>query len=372
MRALSPFRLDLLVGALLLVEAQLELALLVPSPSPHRALAAATLVAVATGLALRRRAPLAGVLLVFGAGTILQSLYHPYTDHLFLPFFTVFVASFSLGMYAERRSFLAGLVLGTALAAAMTIVDREADVSSYVFSVAVTMVGPALIGRQLRDRARLNRTLRERAASLERHRAGAAERAVTDERTRIAGELDDVVAHALSAMTVQAAGARRLVTTDPARAREAFAAVEETGRDALDELRRLLGVLRRADEEIALAPQPSLRHAASLVRRAGLPVDLRTDGDVSALPAGLDLTAYRVLQEALAAAERSHAGRAAVRVRRAGDAVELEVLDDGPEGEARTLIGVGERVALYGGRLTSGPRESGGHAVRARLPLGAA
>ncbi len=364
MRALSPFRLDLLVAALALIEFQLELAFLVPH-GPHDGIAAIALTGLAVGLAFRRRAPLACLVLVFGWGVVLQSLYHPYTDHLALPFFTVFVAGYSLGAYAEHRALLAGLAIGIPLAIAFSIVDQDADASSYVFSVLIMTVGPVMVGRLIRNRSRLNRALRDRAAAIERRRAGEAERAVADERTRIAGELHDVVAHALSAMTVQAPGARRLVTSDPARAREAFAAVEATGRDALDELRRLLGVLRREDEELALAPQPSLRHIASLAQRAGLPVELATDGIPAQLPAGIDLTAYRVVQEALAAAARGRAGHASVRVSYGDDAVELEVLDDG-SGQ-RELIGIRERVALHGGRLTS---EHG--RVRARLPLVAA
>jgi signal transduction histidine kinase len=364
MRALSPFRIDLLVAALALIEFELELLFLVPD-GPHDGVAALALAGLAVGLAFRRRSPLACLTIVFGCGVVLQSLYHPYTDHLALPFFTVFVAAYSLGAYAEHRELLAGLAIGIPLSIGFSIVDQGTDASSYVFSVVVMTIGPVLIGRLIRNRSRLNRALRDRAAALERRRAGEAERAVTDERTRIAGELHDVVAHALSAMTVQASGARRLVASDPARAREAFAAVEATGRDALDELRRLLGVLRREDEELALSPQPSLRHVSSLVRRAGLPVELATDGIPAALPAGIDLTAYRVVQEALAAAARGRAEHVSVHVRYDDDAVELEVLDDGT-GE-RTLIGIRERVALHGGRLTS---EHG--RVRARLPLVAA
>jgi signal transduction histidine kinase len=364
MRALSPFRVDVLVAVVALIEFQLELAFLVPD-GPHDGVAALALTGLAAGLAFRRRAPLVCLVLVFGWGVLLQSLYHPYTDHLAVPFFTVFVAAYSLGAYAEHRELIAGLAIGIPLSMGFSLADQETDASSYVFSVVVMTIGPVIVGRLIRDRSRLNRALRDRAAALERRRTGEAERAVTDERTRIAGELHDVVAHALSAMTVQASGARRLVASDPARAREAFEAVEASGRDALDELRRLLGVLRRSDEELALAPQPSLRHVASLVQRAGLPVELATDGIPAALPAGIDLTAYRVVQEALAAAARGRAEHASVHVRYGDDAVELEVLDDGL-GE-RSLIGIRERVVLHGGRLTS---EHG--RVRARLPLAAA
>jgi signal transduction histidine kinase len=172
-------------------------------------------------------------------------------------------------------------------------------------------------------------------------------------------------------MTVQASAARRLVPNDPERARRAFAAVESSGREALTEIRRLLGVLRREDEELALAPQPSLRHVASLARRVraeGLAVELSVEGDVEALPAGVDLTAYRVVQEALGAAlEESGAGSARVRVRRRGDDVLVEVADDGGAGGGSHLPALRDRVVLHGGQLLADPGR-----VRARLPIGRA
>jgi signal transduction histidine kinase len=220
---------------------------------------------------------------------------------------------------------------------------------------------------------RLNRALREKAERLELERADRAAEAALEERTRIAGELHDVVAHALSAMVVQASGARRLAERDPARAADAFQAVETSGREALTEIRRLLGVLRRDDEELALAPQPSLRHVGSLVKRletAGLPVELGIEGDARELPIGIDLTAYRVVQEALGGAlEHGRAGRARVLLRYGPDHVELVVSDDGTVPE-RPLLGIRERVTLSGGRLRAGARRDGGHVVRARLPLG--
>jgi len=154
-----------------------------------------------------------------------------------------------------------------------------------------------------------------------------------------------------------------------------FAAVEASGRESLAELRRLLGVLRREDEDLALAPTPSLAHVDALVARvraAGLPVDVRLDGAPVALPAGVDLTAYRVVQEALREAlEEGRAGRAAVRVRYEDGAVVVEVRDDG-HGEAapgRRLLGMRERVQLVGGELDVGVPREGGHRLRARLPF---
>ena len=176
-------------------------------------------------------------------------------------------------------------------------------------------------------------------------------------------------------MVVQASGARRLAERDPARASDAFLAVETSGRETLTEIRRLLGVLRHDDEELALAPQPSLRHVGSLLRKveaAGLPVELAVEGDERELPIGVDLTAYRVVQEALGGAlEHGHAGRAQVRLSYAAGHVDLEVADDGAT-PARPLLGIRERVVLSGGQLRAGARRDGGHVVRARLPTGGA
>src|SRR5690349_14966278 len=195
MRALSPFRIDLLVALAALIEFQLELVFLVPS-GPHHVIAAIGLTGLAAGLAFRRRSPVLCVLLVFGWGVVLQSLYHPYTDHLALPFFSVFVAAYSLGAYAEHRQLQIGLAIAIPLAVGFSVADHDTSASSYVFSVGVMTLGPAIIGRLMRNRSRLNRTLRDRAAAIERRRAAATEQASADERTRIAGELHDVVAHA--------------------------------------------------------------------------------------------------------------------------------------------------------------------------------
>ncbi|HEX6023105.1 MAG TPA: histidine kinase [Solirubrobacter sp.] len=368
-------RLPALIAAAVAIEFFVELAVLVPDGTAHRGIAAVLLVAIAGGLALGPSQPLAGVTLVFGGMAAICSLSPEYYTDLSLPFAAPFFVSFWLGRRADRAEMIAGIVIGATLGL-LTIVPQDHPDSTFAqaaANVAVLLGAPVLVGRLLRGRAALNRALREKAALLDRRRADAAGRAVIDERTRIAGELHDVVAHALSAMTVQATGARRLTLTRPALARDAFAAIESAGREALDELRRLLGVLRREDAELTLAPQPSLRHARSLARRvtaAGLPVSLRVEGEERELPVGLDVTAYRVIQDALGAAlEHGGAGRAEVRLRFAPDTLEILVRDDGPVNEARPLTGIRERVVLHGGRLSATPRRSGGHAVRATLPL---
>jgi signal transduction histidine kinase len=368
-------RLPALIAAAVLIEFLFELVVLVPGGAQHRGLAAVLLAVIAAGLAVAPRAPLAGVVLVSGGVAAICSLSPEYYTELSLPFAAPFFAAYWLGARAGTRELTAGIVIGAALGM-LAIVPQDhpdATVTGAAANMVVVLGAPVLVGRLLRGRAALNRSLREKAALLERHRADAAGRAVADERTRIAGELHDVVAHALSAMTVQATGARRLTLTRPALARDAFGAIESAGREALDELRRLLGVLRREDAELTLAPQPSLRHARSLARRttaAGLPVSLRVEGEERELPVGLDVTAYRVIQDALRAAlEQGGAGRADVSLKFAPDTLEILVRDDGPATEARPLMGIRERVILHGGRLSAVPRRSGGHAVRATLPL---
>jgi signal transduction histidine kinase len=182
-------------------------------------------------------------------------------------------------------------------------------------------------------------------------------------------------------MVVQAQGADRILEGAQPEVRAALTAIETTGREAIDEMRRLLGILRRGDDELTLAPQPSLTELDALVagvREAGLPVTLEVVGEPIALPPGVDLSAYRIVQEALTNALK-HAGPAHARVivRYGADAVELEVSDDGPggvdaPGTGHGLVGMRERVALYGGDLEAGSRREGGWALRARLPLGVA
>ena len=248
--------------------------------------------------------------------------------------------------------------------------------------------GAWAVGRSVRIRRAYTASLEERAAQLEAARVADARAAVSEERGRIARELHDVVAHHVSVMTVQAAAAQRMLTRDPALAKEAMAAVESTGRTALGEMRSIVGVLREAANSDGthspdgLAPQPRLANLDELadsVSEAGLQVTVVRTGDLSDLPTGIDLAAYRIVQEALTNALK-HAGPATaeVTVRRTVDAVHVSVvdcgrgaaaavLDGGPPGHG--LIGMRERVALYGGTLEAGARPGGGYAVAATIPL---
>lgn len=374
MRAIDPFRADLLLAALFLVEALVELVVLVPDPAPHTGWAVALVLALTGCLAARRRWPIPSAVIAMPLLIGFNALGQAYGDHMVSPFFVLLFLLYSMGRNIEGRRLYYVLAWAAVCAVVAQSVDTyNDDAASFVFTVGAIVFGPALLGRVLRNRAALNRTLHDKARRLQRERAQRTAAAAGEERTRIAGELHDVVAHALSAMVVQAAGARRLADRDPARAADAFLAVETSGREALDEIRRLLGVLRRDDEDVALAPQPSLRHIRSLLRRieaAGLPVELAVEGEERDLPLGLDLTAYRVLQEALGSAlEDGHAAHARVRLNYEDAYIEVEVVDDGGE-PSRPLLGIRERVGLAGGMLRAGARRDGGHVVRARLPLG--
>jgi signal transduction histidine kinase len=373
MRALDPFRADLLLAAAFLVEASVELTVLVPDGDPHRWAVVLLIAISAFCLAVRRRWPIVAALLGAPIQAAAESLGNVYVDNLVSPFFVILLVLYGIGRHLDGRIVPLLAAYSLAWMWAAQLFNSYADTLGDFLITALLIVGaPIVIGRVVRHRARLNRTLVEKTRRLERERSESAVTAAVEERTRIAGELHDVVAHALSAMVVQASGARRLAERDPARARDAFYAVETSGREALTEIRSLLGVLRREDEELALAPHPSLRHVETLVRKAraaGLPVQLAVEGEERDLPIGLDLTAYRVIQEALGGAlEQGHAGDARVRLHYGSDHVEVEVVDDGG-GEARPLLGIRERVALSGGQLRAGVRRDGGHVVRARLPL---
>jgi signal transduction histidine kinase len=233
-------------------------------------------------------------------------------------------------------------------------------------------------GRAVRVRSQLTEELHEAAARAEEEHEAELARAAADERRRIAREMHDVVAHSVSVMVVQAGGARRILGRDPGRAIDAAVNIEETGRAALVEMRRLLGMLGNGEDAVR-TPQPTLAEVGTLVRRsqeAGQPVELTVLGEPRSLPPGVDLAAYRVVQEGLTNALRHANGSATqITVRWAPDAIELAVADRGPGGAGagigggHGLIGMRERVRLYGGELWTGPRTGGGFEIRARIPL---
>jgi signal transduction histidine kinase len=265
------------------------------------------------------------------------------------------------------------------VALAVAVTGLAIDEPSDLIVLGPLSVATWLVGRLVRSWRRQAVELGRLAAELERERAESARRAVEGERARIARDLHDVVGHSLSLMVLQAGAERLGLGADRSGTRDALAAIEGSGRSALAELRRLVGVLRSADDGPELAPLPGLTRIDELVgqvRVTGLPVALRIEGHPVPLPPGLDVAAYRIVQEALTNVLRHARAPTQVAVRIAYGARELalQVTDDGrPETEpgapGHGLVGMRERTALYGGRLTAGPRPGGGFVVCCVLPL---
>lgn len=343
--------------------------------------------AATLSLAARRRWPLAVGGLVTVTVTTSLAL-----GFLSLSFFVVFFAAYAVGAYVgvARGALWVGLSMIALLTVELTG-SGTGQVSNAVLNPLVTG-GVWWIGRNVRLRRAYTAELENRARRLERARDAYARAALAEERARVARELHDVVAHHVSVMTVQATAAGRVMGRDPDRAREALDAVQATGRVALTEMRRLVGVLRTDRDagapaaEQSRSPQPGVADVGELVRRtraAGLPVVLRTEGAPRPLSTGVDLAVYRVVQEALTNTLK-HAGPVPARVvLRFSDAEMLvEVRDEGrrliadpgpevdpPDQAGHGLVGMRERVALYDGRLDAGPAPGGGYAVRARFPI---
>lgn len=288
------------------------------------------------------------------------------------------VSLYSLGRYEADRD---RSVVGAAFAFVFVVTDLDflmlPGAGAWLTGVLALLVWYA--GRRLRFRGEYLRLLEERAAQMEREQNAEAERAVAAERARIAREMHDVIAHQVSLMTVQAGAARTVLAVDREAAGTAIAAVEQAGRQALSEMRHLLGVLRQSESGPALDPQPGIEDLPALVRRvedAGPVVDFRTAGALDTLPARVQLTVYRIVQEALTNVIK-HAGpdvRVALAVELDERAVRISVIDNGQGGPAGASSGHGingmrERAALLGGRLTAGRGEAGGFEVRAVLPV---
>jgi signal transduction histidine kinase len=339
---------------------------------------ALAIAAILSPLFFRRRYPFWAPVAV-GVAVVLTTFVDPrLTPFAFVTFLAGCAAVFLMGLLPMRSQAVAGLALAVGVEALVAYEDPKGNVGAFV---ATTLIFGILwtiafaLGRKFQEADEA----RERAARAEREREERARLAVSEERARIARELHDVVGHSVSVMTVQASAVRRLLRPEQTREREALLIFERTGREALAEMRRMVGILRRPEEAPALAPQPSLDHLDRLVeqaREAGLPVDLEIEGEPVQLPAGLDLTAYRLVQEGLTnALKHARAEQALVSVRYGERDLELTVSDDGDgASSARTdgghgLVGMRERVSVYGGELEAGPRPEGGFRLRARLPL---
>src|SRR5256714_2671037 len=328
--------------------------------SGSRTLRAGVAVLMTLPLVLRRRFALPVLGVVMGA-VLAQSLADPDADVAGVLVVAIIVAAYSVAAHCGRRAAAAGGVVGLgALWASVHL--QGGGVGNYLFSGAI-FVGAWLAGFVLRARHLRAEELEHTTQVLEQDQEARARAAVAEERARIARDLHDVVAHSMSVIVVQA-GAERLALPDElASTREVLASIEQTGRQGLVEMRRLVEMLRQDDEELALAPQPSVAYLDLLVqqvREAGLPVELLIEGEPAQLPPGIDLSAYRIVQEALTNALK-HAGpaRALVTVRYRPGHLELEVADDGSGtgevgGGRQGLVGVRQRVAVFGGGLAGG------------------
>jgi signal transduction histidine kinase len=363
----DPLTLDRTLATLLTVGAELQI-WLGGSAGHHRVAAALVAPAVTASIAVRRRYP---TLVGIGVPVLTAFELALWGDpQIVANAVAYFCALYALAVWTPPRRFALGTALIVAADLATSVASKVNLHNTLPFAV-VTPVVMLLVRRVVGDRER-------RAQLAERERDLATREAVVEERARIARELHDAIAHNVSMMVIQAGAERRVLEGERGPTREVLETIERIGRGALTEMRRLVGMLR-SDAGDPLAPQPGLNDLPTLVthvREAGLPVELHVDGERRELPVGIELSAYRIVQEALTNALK-HAGEAhaSVRVHYGAESLELEIVDDGGGAAAPVssgghgLVGMRERVALYGGRLDAGRRPSGGFSVRVLLPI---
>jgi signal transduction histidine kinase len=332
------------------------------------------------GLSLlwRRDRPFVPVLCC-GLGLPLSAAVLTAPPYIFVSIAMMAIASYSAGAHLERRQAVRGLAL---VVMSLTTVVLIFDPSDWFFPISVFGIVPWLAGRTIRNQTLLARELAEKAELAEHAREEEEHRAIARERSRIARELHDVLAHNLSVMVVQAGGARRIVEKRPDQAAVVADLIERTGREALVELRHLFGPVRHGEGEDLHGPVgiDQVEELAARARAAGLSVHVHVEGERVSLPTGVDLTAYRVVQEALTnALKHAGGGQASVTVSYEPNEIVLSIEDDGASadrareelgelGGGHGLVGMRERVELYGGLLQAGNRPEGGFAVRVRLP----
>src|SRR5437588_2164923 len=373
---------DTLLALGLAVVAQLEIWAIGDFPGP-KAITVPLGLAVTLPLAWRRRAPLGVVVALFCAFLSYLAV-HALTgeSRLLEPQSVTLLASwivavYSAAAYAGRLRAVAAGALGLAFMPLAVIADPHRALNAITPFDFLFILIPWAAGRAIRHHRLQAARLEELARRLDAEREERARAAVVEERTRIARDLHDEIAHSVSVIAVQADAAEGALARDPELVREPLIAIKETARGALGEMRRMLGVLRQGGEGAGLAPQPGLAQLEALAeraRQAGLGVELVLEGPRRALPPGIELAAYRIVQEGLTNVLK-HAGpaRARVLVGYLPQALEITVEDDGAAGTSNGdgghgLIGIRERVALYGGEVEAGPTSSG-YALRARLPL---
>jgi signal transduction histidine kinase len=386
-RAYRPPRADVALAGVFLLVGQLVTWAQLDEPSVFTGPRAANAVLNALlmgAIAWRRRAPLAAVCWAVTVYYLSQAVVQ-HDVPLLAGFVPLIVLTASAGYACTRRR--AALAAGLALAGlvAVTLSTPWLRSVDYFVSNVVFLLAPWLAARGLREREDRATALGAVLASERATQDAALREVVAGERVRLARELHDIVAHSVSVMVIQIGAARTALATAPAQATGPLLAAEDVGRQALADLRRLLGVLRAEEtddgdggDSVPQPPQPGLSQLDALVlqpRAAGLLVDVQVDGDPVPLPPGLDLTAYRIVQEALTnTLKHSGAGRATVRLVYEHSSLQVEVVDDGThrpvdQGTGHGLVGISERVSLFGGRATVGPLPGRGWRVHAELPL---
>jgi signal transduction histidine kinase len=372
-------RLDALLAVAIAVELELECWLGRATPPAHRPLDAIAIVLFTAPIAMRRRWP-ARALVCSSATLTAQALLGGElgASNGIGAILTLALLAYSVGARLDVRPGLAALGLAGAVFTGFVLHTESSPpgvlgTALFVFSVA--FAAPWFVGRMARERGRRATAFRELAEQAAAEHAERERGAIAQERARIGSELQDIIAHSVSAMVVGAGGARRLLRSDPQRARASILTVEGTGREALGELRRLLGMLRKDEDPQALAPQPGLDQLASLVesaRDAGIACELESEGEPVDLTPGVDLVGYRVVEAILACALLHRCRRAAVAIRYGRRGLELEVRGDGaPVDLNEELRSVAERVSLYDGSLEALSGGEDTFSVYARLPLGA-
>jgi signal transduction histidine kinase len=372
-------RSDLALVAIVATACLLDVWLPLPfvTREPHRGVLTVVFLASSLAMLWRRQAPLAVLGFMFTVSSLMYlAIGAPEALGTFLP---ELVAVYSLGRYSDARNLVLAasiVLLGTAI---HELKDPQFKLSGPAIFFWAMLPAAWLIGHALRQREQAVKVLSQRAEALQHERDVQARAAAVAERARIARELHDVVGHGVSVVVLQLVAALEMLDKDEAAgARQRLVATERSARETLAEMRRLLGLLGE-DHDESLAPQPRLSELGQLVaqtRDAGMPVELSVEGAPLELPAGVELAVYRVTQEALTnVIKHAQPARANVRLKYAPHDVTVEIADDGrvtpPSlNGGRGLAGIRERVALYGGELTVGPRSAGGFAVRARFPIG--
>ena len=374
-----PSRTDVLVAAAVLLVAVIEVSLstaIAPKPAAYPCE-----VVLAVALLWRRISPLA-VVAAIAAVQVVEAATGVPLEQPVVPLLSSVIAIYALITCATLVRAAVGALVGLLAVGVETILQHK-GFGNFAFA-AVFIAGSILVGRTVAHRTRQTVHLQEHADTLQRtadaHARAAAE-AAQQERARIARELHDVVAHSLSVMVVQAGAAEQIMGKDPDRARDAIAAVQTMGRDALTEMAHLVGMLREDSAELGLAPQPGLADLPRLVEQArqdGLTIELHVQGDPRPVPPGAELSLYRIAQESLTNVRKHARGaRTTVALHYTAHGINVDVQDNGSEHHSHDglpsgghgLIGMRERVAVYGGTLAAGPRDDGGYRVQAHIPL---